>query len=86
MSVFENIIEACDLPKDTMLGAMLITFIGQNELLVENYKSITEFTDTELKITGTKSRVHISGRELMICNYDGVEMKIKGIIDELKFY
>ena len=56
--VKSNIVESLELPRDIMYGAVIITAMGRNQVLVENYKGIIEYTrveyytNEEMKITG----------------------------------
>ena len=40
----ELIVESLKLPKDTMLGASIVTVTGNAEAFIENYKGIIEYT------------------------------------------
>ena len=40
----ELIVESLRLPKDTMLGAAIVTITGKQEAFIENYKGILEYT------------------------------------------
>ena len=44
-----NIIEACELPKDVFLGASIISVTGNDELLIENFKNIIEYQEDRLE-------------------------------------
>ena len=39
-----NLVESLELPMDIMYGAVIITAMGRNQILVENYKGIIEYT------------------------------------------
>ena len=42
----EKMVSAMDLPKDVIQNASVITILGRNELCIENYRGIIEYTDT----------------------------------------
>ena len=41
----EKMVSAMDLPKDVIQNASVITILGRNELCIENYRGIIEYTD-----------------------------------------
>ena len=45
----EKMISAMDLPKDVIQNASVITILGRNELCIENYRGIIEYTDTLIR-------------------------------------
>lgn len=81
-----RIVEALELPKDLCLGALNVRMIGQYEAYIENYRSIIEYTPTDIKLQGKNTRVSICGKNLRIVCFTKDDMKIKGYIVEVKFY
>ena len=45
----EKMVSAMDLPKDVIQNASVITILGRNELCIENYRGIIEYTDTLIR-------------------------------------
>ena len=66
------------LPKDILLGASIITLMGNQELRVENYKSILDYREDYILLQAKKYRIQIKGRKLQIAYYTKDEMKICG--------
>ena len=81
----EKLVDALQLPKDLMLGALNIQLLGRYEAYVENYKSIIEYNDKEISLLGKKSKVTISGENLRIVCFSKDDMRIKGCLYEIKF-
>ena len=71
------------MPKDVVMGAPILTIVGQMELLVENYRGILEYT--ELRIQTRIGQIRIIGKNLMIEYYTNDEMKITGKVTEIKY-
>ena len=46
----EKMVSAMDLPKDVIQNASVITILGRNELCIENYRGIIEYTDTLIRV------------------------------------
>ncbi len=81
----EKAASALRLPKDVVLGEVLISFLGRRSVVIENYRSIILYTDCSIKLQAKNCRVIISGNRLMIEYYTGEEMKITGYIKSLEF-
>ena len=81
----ENIVEQLELPKDLMLGAVLLCVTGQKEVLIENYKGILEYEDNMICIQTKDCRIKIFGMHLMVAYYTNEEMKITGFIETIQY-
>lgn len=82
----EELISSLQLPKDLMLGAVILTVTGQHEAYVENYRGIIEYTNQVIKLQTKTCRVCINGKHLAIEYFTNDEMKITGEIGEIKYY
>ncbi len=80
-----KIIDTFQLPKDVLEGAFLISMTGNNELLIENFKHIIKFHPESLILQCKNKQIHIFGKNINIELYSNEEIKIKGIISEIKF-
>ena len=85
MSVKEQMTEALNLPKDLTLGAVILTITGKHEAYVENYMSLIEYTETLIRIQARTCKLEIHGAQLEIAYYTNDEMKITGLIEEVKY-
>lgn len=81
----ELIVESLKLPKDTMLGAAIVTVTGNREAFVENYKGILEYTTESIVLQGKNAKICFEGKELSIDYYTNEDMKISGRIDALRY-
>ncbi len=81
----ENMVETLEFPKDLMYGAVLLTATGREELLVENYRGIIEYTTESIRLQAKDCRIAISGKSLNIQYYTNEEMKITGIIKSIVY-
>lgn len=81
----ELIVESLKLPKDTMLGAAIVTVTGNREAFVENYKGILEYTTESIVLQGKNTRICFEGKGLSIDYYTNEDMKISGRIDALRY-
>lgn len=84
--VKSNIVESLELPKDIVYGAVIITATGRNQVLVENYKGIIEYTREKIRLQTKNCQVIIEGKRLIIEYYTNEEMKITGLIQGILYH
>lgn len=82
----ELVVESLKLPKDSLLGASIVTLTGNTEIFVENYKGIIEYTTCLILLQGKTCKIEISGRGLSIVYYTSEDMKIRGCIEAVRYY
>ena len=61
--------DAANIPKDVILGVPLVRMVGQEELYIENYRGILEYTDTFIRVQTKIGQIHLSGKKLEIIYY-----------------
>ena len=81
----EGLVESLELPKDLMYGAVLVSITGRQEMLIENYRGILEYTGNHISLQTKTCRLVIRGKNLNISYYTNEEMKITGVIDSLLY-
>lgn len=81
----ELLIESLQLPKDMMMGAFMLSMIGNREAFIENYRGILEYTDTCILLQTKTGQVRFEGTGLMIAYYTNEDMKINGCIASVIF-
>lgn len=81
----EKLVNTCQLPKDVIWGASLISVTGNTEVLIENFKSIVKYQPEFITIQCKSYQINIIGSSLMIDMYTKEEIKICGNIAEIKF-
>lgn len=81
----EVLINSLKLPKDTLLGASIVTMIGNREVIVENYRGILEYTGENILLQGKSCQIIITGDRLHIDYYTNEDMKISGMIREIRY-
>lgn len=81
----ELVIESLKLPKDSLLGASIITITGNQDIFVENYRGIIEYTDCQIILQGKTCKIEICGKRLRIVYYTNEDMKINGWIESVRY-
>lgn len=81
----EGLVESLELPKDLMYGAVLVSITGRQEMIVENYRGILEYTRNHISLQTKTCKLVILGQNLHISYYTNEEMKITGRIDQILY-
>lgn len=81
----EIIVESLKLPKDTMLGASIVTLTGNRDAFIQNYKGIVEYTTESIVLQGKNCKICFEGKRLSIDYYTNEDMKISGSIDAVRY-
>ena len=81
----DGLVESLELPKDLMYGAVLVSITGRQEILIENYRGILEYTKSHISLQTKTCRLVIHGKDLNISYYTNEEMKITGLIDSVLY-
>ena len=74
-----------NLPKDVVLGEVLISFVGRTSVVVENYRGILIYDDQTVKLQAKNCKLQFHGKRLHIEYYNHDEMKISGLIQSMEF-
>ena len=64
MGFRRNMTEALELPKEILLHLPLISFIGQEEVTIENYKGILEYSEETVRIGTAAGVLRLEGQGL----------------------
>lgn len=77
--------EQLKLPKDVVLGEVLVSFVGRRCVTVENYRGILIYDDNTVKLQAKHGKLTFHGKRLHIDYYNHDEMKITGVIQSMEF-
>lgn len=77
--------EALELPKEIMLDLPLISLVGQEEVTIENYKGILEYSEEMVRIGTTAGILSLKGRGLCLKQLSAECMVVTGKVDSLGF-
>lgn len=72
-------------PKDVAMGLPILTITGAEELCVENYRGMTEYTDQLIRLQSRCGQIRITGEKLEVTHYTNDEMKIQGHIRTIEY-
>ena len=72
-----------ELPSDLLFGDIVLKLYGNHTAIIENYKGILLYTDTEVVIACKKIMLRITGEELHILYFSNYDMKVQGVIQSI---
>ena len=81
----EKAAEMSGVPKDVAMGLPILTITGTNDLCVENYRGMTEYTDQIIRLQSKSRQIKITGKKLEVIYYTNDEMKIHGHIRTIEY-
>lgn len=81
----ELVVESLRLPKDSLLGASIVTITGNTDIFVENYKGILEYSSELILLQGKNCRIELKGKRLNIVYYTNEDMKICGVVESVRY-
>lgn len=84
-SLKQKMAEVSELPKDVVMGMPVLTMTGQQELCIENYRGIIEYTDTIARIQTKVGQIKVTGEHLQVAYYTNDEMLINGRITGIEY-
>ena len=74
-----------DLPAEAIFKETLATLVGHNELWVENYKALLEYSENKILLQSGKYLMRIEGERLIISHYMEEHMMICGNIRSITY-
>ena len=84
-NVMNLLTAATDSPRDVLTGVPILTSMGGDEITVENFRGIIEYTDQLIRFQTRTGQYKICGTGLKIEYYSENEMKIQGHISAIQY-
>lgn len=83
--LYRSLTDAAQIPKELSGGLPLLHMVGQEELLIENFKGIVEYTDAVLLLQTKGCLLRVEGEHLFLSYYTREELKVTGKITSVSF-
>jgi sporulation protein YqfC len=84
-SLKEKLSEMLELPKEIIMDIPKITFIGDKQMIVENYKGIIEYEESKIRLNTQIGILRIEGNMLSIEEITSDDILVKGDIRILEY-
>lgn len=85
MGFRKNMTEALELPKEIMLNLPLISFIGREEVSIENYKGILEYGEETVRVSTATGILRLTGSGLCIKQLSAECLVVTGRVEKMEF-
>lgn len=73
------------MPTEVLAGAPVFILNGRHQVWVENYRSILEYQDSQIRLQTKQGKVRITGKRLAIDEFTQDGMRIVGRISGVEF-
>jgi len=74
-----------ELPKEIVLNLPLITLTGKEQLYIENYKNVIEYTDEKIRLNTSCGILKIEGKNLSLKEITNENVEVTGIIYKFEY-
>lgn len=82
----ENILtESVKIPRDLVQKDSVISLSGNEEVWIENYRGILDYSQEQIVLLLKKGKIIFQGKQLFITFYTSEDMQIKGKINAIIF-
>lgn len=81
----ERFADAVDLSKEILLDAVMVSSVGNRELIIENYKSILSYSETCIKIKAKPLPLTIIGNGMEIRYISKDLLSLTGRVQSITF-
>lgn len=78
--ISEQIADFFEMPRDVVLRQNKLTVIGTNQLNIENYTGVLEYTEEAIRVKTSEHLLAIEGKGLSIDTITDTDIYISGII------
>lgn len=79
-SIFKKMVKLSDLPLDSFLAIPKVTLYGNNDLIVENFRGIVEYSDNIVRVNTSIGLMIIKGCGLQLIEITRDDLLIEGEI------
>ena len=84
-SIKRKVSAMLEIPKELALNLPLVTITGSEELLIENYKSVIEYSDDRIRISTSCGVLQIYGHKLLLKHITSEDISVSGTIKKLEY-
>jgi len=80
-----KITTALELPKEVLMNLPLITLIGKEDMTIENYKGVLEYSEVRIRINTSIGVIRVEGKKLLLKQITSDNIGIVGNIMKIEF-
>ena len=83
--ITSKISSALELPKEVVMNLPLITLIGREDMTIENFKGILEYSEERVRVNTSAGIVRVEGKKLRLKQITSDNIVVAGAIDKIDF-
>jgi len=80
-----KITTALELPKEVLMNLPLITLIGKEDMTIENYKGVLEYSEVRIRINTSIGVIRVEGKKLLLKQITSDNIGIVGNIMKIEY-
>ncbi|MDD3766004.1 MAG: YabP/YqfC family sporulation protein [Eubacteriales bacterium] len=81
----ERILEMLDIPKEVVLDLPKVTIYNDNQVVVENYSGLLEYTSESIRLKTSGKSISIRGLGLELRTVTDIDVLVEGKIKAVEF-
>jgi sporulation protein YqfC len=85
MRIRERLAGLMSVPKEIALNLPLIIVTGRDEVNIENFKGIQEYTDFTVAVNTSVGLLTVTGKKLRLRQVTSENIVVTGVIDEMRY-
>ena len=74
-----------DLPKEITMNLPIVSMVGNEEMFIENYKGVIEFTEEKVRINTSCGVLKIEGKRLFLKQITAENISLTGKITFMEY-
>ena len=85
-NIKKKLVNTLELPKEIIFNLPLITIVGNEEINIENYKGVIEYSPEKIRINTECGVLKINGEKLSFKQITAENIIVTGIIQTLEYF
>lgn len=84
-NIKKKLVNTLELPKEIIFNLPLITMVGNEEINIENYKGVIEYSPEKIRINTECGVLKINGEKLSFKQITAENIIVTGVIQTLEY-
>ncbi len=81
----DRLSDLLELPKEIVKNLPLISIIGNEEITIENYKGVIEYTTSRIRINTSVGIFKIEGKNLLLKQITQESVTVSGLVSHFEY-
>ncbi|HIT73220.1 sporulation protein YqfC [Tyzzerella sp. An114] len=85
IDIKRNFVDSLKLPREVILDLPLLSMTGREEIIIENFKGILEYSSDKIRINTKCGILKITGKSLVLGQVTSECLSITGVVSSVEF-